>query len=115
MDLTGACNSEQVGGLQYSGSGGQLDFVRGAYASRGGKSFIAFHATAQGGTVSRIVPRLSGCVTTPRTDVHYAMTEYGAVALKGKSLRERALGLIGIAHPKFQDALLAEAQRLRLL
>jgi itaconate CoA-transferase len=115
MDLSGACNSECVAGAQYSGTGGQLDFVRGAYASRGGKSIIAFHSTAQSGRVSRIVPHLSGPVTTPRTDVHIALTEHGMIDLKGKSSRERALGLIGVAHPKFRDELLVEAQRLRLV
>jgi len=115
MDLTGACNSEVVAGRQYSGSGGQLDFVRGAYASRGGKSIIAFHSTAHGGTCSRIVSHLSGPVTTPRTDVHIAATEHGSLELKGKSLRERALGLIALAHPKFRDELLHDATRLRLV
>lgn len=115
MDLFGACNSELVAGQQYSGSGGQLDFVRGAYASSGGKSIIAFHSTAQGGAVSRIVPRLSGPVTTPRTDVHIALTEHGLIDLKGKSVRERALGLIDIAHPKFREPLLAEAKRMRIV
>lgn len=110
VDLSGACNSEHMMGRQYSGSGGQLDFVRGAQASRGGKSIIACHSTAREGTVSRIVPTLQGPVTTPRNDTHFVVTEYGAVDLRGKSLRERAEALIGIAHPKFRDEL-ARARR----
>lgn len=105
VDLSGACNSEHMMGRQYSGSGGQLDFVRGAQASKGGKSIIACHSTARDGTVSRIVPTLQGPVTTPRNDTHFVITEYGAVDLRGKSLGERAEALIGIAHPKFRDEL----------
>jgi len=105
VDLGGACNSEHMLGRQYSGSGGQLDFVRGACASKGGKSIIACHSTAKDGAVSRIVSRLDGPVTTPRNDTHIVATEYGWVDLKGKSLGERARALIGIAHPKFRDAL----------
>ncbi len=107
IDLGGACNSEHMLGRQYSGSGGQLDFVRGASASRGGKSIIACHSTAKEGAISRIVPRLDGPVTTPRNDTHIVVTEYGWVDLKGKSLSERAEALIGIAHPKFRDELSA--------
>jgi itaconate CoA-transferase len=77
IDLTGACNSEHMLGHQYSASGGQLDFVRGAYASKGGKSIIATRSTAAGGKISRIVPRLEGPVTTPRIDTHYVVTEFG--------------------------------------
>lgn len=105
IDLHGACNSEVVNGRQYSASGGQLDFVRGATASPGGKSIIACHSTASRGTVSRIVPRLSGPVTTPRNDVHIVVTEFGWADLRGKSLAERARALIAIAHPKFRDQL----------
>lgn len=105
VDLGGACNSEHMLGREYSGAGGQLDFVRGAAASRGGKSIIACHSTAKDGSVSRIVPRLDGPVTTPRNDTHIVATEYGWVDLKGKSLRERAEALTGIAHPKFRDEL----------
>ena len=107
VDLSGACNSEHVMGRQYSGSGGQLDFVRGAGASRGGKSIIACRSTANEGAVSRIVTRLDGPVTTPRNDTHIVVTEYGAVDLKGKSLRERAEALVSIAHPAFRDRLRA--------
>ncbi|WP_417615198.1 acetyl-CoA hydrolase/transferase family protein [Parasphingorhabdus sp.] len=105
VDLGGACNSEHLLGRQYSGSGGQLDFVRGANASKGGKSIIACQSTARHGTVSRIVPRLDGPVTTPRNDTHIVVTEYGWADLKGKSLNQRAEALIGLAHPRFRDEL----------
>lgn len=108
VDLGGACNSEHMMGRQYSGSGGQLDFVRGANASKGGKSIIACHSTAKEETISRIVPRLDGPVTTPRNDTQIVVTEFGCVDLKGKSLRERAEALIGIAHPKFREELSRE-------
>jgi itaconate CoA-transferase len=110
MDLTGACNSEHMLGHQFSASGGQLDFVRGAYASRGGKSIIAVKSTAAGGTVSRIVPRLDGPVTTPRIDTHYVVTEFGMVNLKGLSSTERAGALIELAHPDFRAALAISAR-----
>lgn len=112
IDLSGACNSEHLLGRQYSGSGGQLDFVRGACASPGGKSIIACRSTAREGTVSRIVPTLPGPVTTPRNDTHLVVTEYGWADLKGKSLSERAAALIGLAHPKFRDELTASLQAL---
>lgn len=105
VDLGGACNSEHVSGRQYSGSGGQLDFVRGAAASAGGKSIICCPSTAKDGTVSRIVPQLTGPVTTPRNDTQIVVTEFGWADLKGKSLRERAEALIAIAHPSFQEEL----------
>ena len=105
VDLSGACNSEHLLGRQYSGSGGQLDFVRGASASRDGKSMIACRSTARDGTVSRIVTNLDGPVTTPRNDTHFIVTEYGAVDLRGKSLRQRKDALISIAHPSFRAAL----------
>ncbi|MFO1187293.1 MAG: acetyl-CoA hydrolase/transferase C-terminal domain-containing protein [Alphaproteobacteria bacterium] len=114
VDLTGACNSEHMMGRQYSGSGGQLDFVRGAYASPGGKSIIACHSTAKGETLSRIVAELKGPVTCPRNDTQYVMTEFGCVDLKGKSASERAKALIGIAHPKFHGEL-TEAARKKML
>ena len=117
VDLLGQCNSEYLGGYEFSGTGGQLDFVRGAFNSRGGKSIIAFYATTHHGQVSRIVPRLgSGAVvTTPRMDTHYLVTEFGAVNLKGKSTRERALDIISLAHPQFRADLLKEAEEMRLL
>jgi itaconate CoA-transferase len=115
IDLTGACNSEHMLGHQYSASGGQLDFVRGAYASKGGKSIIVARSTAAKGTVSRIVPRLDGPVTTPRIDTHYVVTEFGAANLKGLSSTERAKALIALAHPDFRDELAEAAKRLHLI
>ena len=114
-DLTGACNAEHLLGHQYSASGGQVDFVRGAYASKGGKSIIAFPSTAAHGKVSRIVPTLDGPVTTERIDTHIIVTEYGAVDLKGKSSNERALALIELAHPDFRDELREDAKRLHFV
>jgi len=115
IDLSGACNSEHLAGRQYSAAGGQLDFVRGAYASKGGKSIIACHSTAKGGEVSRIVSRLDGPVTTPRNDVHYVVTEHGVRNLKGLNSFERAKALISLAEPKFRDVLTAEARAAGLL
>lgn len=117
VDLEGQCNSEFLGGLQYSGTGGQLDYVRGAFSSKDGASFIAFYSTAHGGEVSRIVPRFEAgtMVTTPRMDTHYLVTEYGMANLKGRSTRERALDIISLAHPKFRDGLMAEADKMCLL
>src|SRR5271170_4593191 len=115
IDLTGACNSEHMLGHQYSASGGQLDFVRGAYASRGGKSIIAATSTAAHGQFSRIVAGLDGPVTTPRIDTHYIVTEFGAAHLKGMSSSERAQALISLAHPKFRAALTEAAAQLHLL
>lgn len=105
VDLNGACNSEFMGGRQFSGTGGQVDFVRGAYASRGGRSIIACQSTAAKGTISRITPHLAGPVTTPRNDTHIVVTEYGWTCLKGKSAAERARALIAIAHPDFREEL----------
>jgi itaconate CoA-transferase len=115
IDLTGACNSEHMLGHQYSASGGQLDFVRGAYASKGGKSIIAARSTAAKGKVSRIVARLDGPVTTPRIDTHYVVTEFGAVSLKGLSSTERAKALIALAHPEFRDELTEAAKQQHLI
>jgi itaconate CoA-transferase len=115
IDLTGACNSEHMLGHQYSASGGQLDFVLGAYASKGGKSIIAARSTAAKGKISRIVARLDGPVTTPRIDTHYIVTEFGAVNLKGLSSTERAHALIALAHPEFRDELKASAKAMHLI
>ena len=115
IDLTGACNSEHMLGHQFSASGGQLDFVRGAYASKRGKSIIAATATTAHGTVSRIVPRLGGPVTTPRIDTHWVVTEHGAANMKGLSSTERAQALIGLAHPDFRDGLTEAAKQLHLI
>jgi acyl-CoA hydrolase len=117
VDLTGQCNAEALAGEQYSGTGGQVDFVRGAFQSRGGKSFLAFYATAANGQVSRVVPRLEpgAIVTTSRMDTEYLVTEYGLTNLKGKSVRERALSIIDLAHPRFRDDLLKAAQEEHLV
>ena len=107
---------DSIGSRFYSGIGGQLDFIRGAARSEGGKPVIALRSTAKGDAVSRIVPRLhaAGVVTT-RGDVHYVVTEYGVADLWGKSVRERAMALINIAHPRFREELLAEAKRQHLV
>ncbi|MEC3909443.1 acetyl-CoA hydrolase/transferase C-terminal domain-containing protein [Sphingobium sp. CR2-8] len=115
IDLSGACNSEVVNGRQFSASGGQLDFVRGAYASNGGKSIIACHSTAARGSISRIAAQLTGPVTTPRNDTHIIVTEFGWLDLKGKSLAERAAGLIALAHPNFRDELGEDAHNSGLV
>jgi itaconate CoA-transferase len=115
IDLTGAVNAEHMLGHQYSATGGQLDFVRGAYASRGGKSIIACHSTAAKGKVSRIVARLDGPVTTPRIDTHYIATEFGTVNLKGLSSTERASELISLAHPDFKNDLMTAAKGMHLI
>ncbi len=115
IDLTGACNSEHMLGHQFSASGGQLDFIRGAYASKRGKSIIAATSTTAQGKVSRIVARLGGPVTTPRIDTHWIVTEYGAANLKGRSSTERAEALIELAHPQFRDQLTASARATFLI
>lgn len=115
VDLYGQVNAEFLDDHEFSGVGGQNDFVRGAYRSRGGRSFLAFHSTAHDGTVSRVVPRLEGVVTDPRMDVHHLATEHGIVNLKGRSTRERALAIISIAHPRFRDDLLRAAEQHQLL
>lgn len=117
VDLLGQANAEFLHGHQFSGSGGQLDFVRGAYDAPQGKSILAFHASARGDTVSRIVPQLSAgtMITTPRNDTHYLATEFGVANLKGKSTRERALAIIDLAAPQFRDQLLRAAEDMYLL
>jgi 4-hydroxybutyrate CoA-transferase len=107
IDITGQVVSDSVGARFISGFGGQLDFMRGAARSRGGKPVIAISSTAKNGAVSRIVPRIkngAGVVTT-RADVHYVVTEYGVAYLHGKNVRQRAEALIQIAHPKFREEL----------
>jgi acyl-CoA hydrolase len=119
IDLQGQAASESDGHRHLTGTGGQLQFVRGAYASRGGKSFICLSSTYEkrGARRSRIVSSLThgNVVTTPRTDVMYVVTEYGLVNLKGKSVAERARALIGIAHPDFRESLEREAREKNLI
>ena len=107
VDLTGQVNSDSLGTYFYSGIGGQVDFIRGAARSRGGKPIIALPSTAKGGTISRIATALSEGtgVTTSRGDVHWVVTEHGAVNLHGRSVGERARLLISIAHPDFKSEL----------
>jgi acetyl-CoA hydrolase len=117
IDITGQVCSDSMGRSIYSGFGGQVDFIRGARRSRGGKPIIAMPSTAKGGKVSRIVDVLaegSGVVTS-RADVHYVVTEYGAANLFGTSLRERALALIECAHPDFREELRCAARKRNLL
>ena len=119
MDLQGQAASESDGFRHISGTGGQLQFVRGAYASEGGKSFMCLSSTYEkrGVRKSRIALSLTpgNMVTTPRTDMMYVVTEYGIVNLKGKSVPERALALISIAHPDFRESLMREAYAHRLI
>ena len=117
VDLIGQCGSESLGAIPYSGTGGQADFVRAANRSRDGKAFIVVPSTAKNHTISRIVPTLSPGthVTTSKNDVNYVVTEYGVAQLRGKSAKQRALELIGIAHPDFRTELRNEAARLNLL
>ncbi len=117
VDLTGQCNAEFLGGHQFSGTGGQLDYVRGAFNAREGRSILAFYSSAKEGKISRIVPRFKAgtVVTTPRMDTHCLVTEFGIADLKGKSTRGRVQEIIAIAHPKFRDALFREAERLYLV
>ncbi len=114
VDLTGQVCADSIGHKFYSGVGGQVDFVRGAARSKGGKPIIALPSTAKGGTISRIVPMLkpgAGVVTT-RNDVHYVVTEFGVADLYGKTIRQRVEALIGIAHPDFRSELRKQAREL---
>jgi len=115
VDLTGQVCAESIGPNFYSGFGGQLDFIRGAARSKGGKPIIALPSTAKNDTVSRIVPRLANGagVLTTRADVHYVVTEYGVAYLHGKTVRQRAEALIQIAHPKFHNELFDYCERQR--
>jgi acyl-CoA hydrolase/GNAT superfamily N-acetyltransferase len=117
VDLTGQVCADSIGGQFYSGFGGQVDFIRGAARSEGGKPIIALPSTTKNGKITRIVPwlQMGAGVVTSRADVHYVVTEYGIAALHGKSVRERALALIHIAHPNFREPLLKEARDSRLV
>lgn len=119
IDLYGQVSSESVGTRQISGTGGQLDFVTGASASKGGKSFLCMSSayTDKSGTMhSRILPKFTGgeIITTPRTQVNYIVTECGAVNLAGLSTWERADALISVAHPAFREELIREAEKQRI-
>jgi acyl-CoA hydrolase len=117
IDLLGQCGSESLGAMPYSGTGGQSDFVRAANRSRGGKAFIVLPSTAKGDSISRIVPTLSAGthVSTSKNDVDYVVTEYGVAQLRGKSAKQRATELIGIAHPAFRAELSEQAKRMNVL
>jgi acyl-CoA hydrolase len=117
VDLWGQVCAESVGTRHMSGSGGQIDYVRGACQSKGGKSFIAFSSTAKGGTISKIKSILTpgAVVTTSKNDVDYIVTEYGVAHLRGESLGSRARQLIAIAHPDFRDELTFEAKKRGIL
>lgn len=117
IDMYGQVCAESLGTKHFSGTGGQVDFVRGSVLSPGGKSFLAFPSTAKNGTVSRIKSTLTpgAIVTTSKNDVNYIVTEYGIANLRGKTVRERTKALIGIAHPKFREELLFEAKKRNIL
>lgn len=117
IDLFGQVCSETIGPKNFSGAGGQVDFIRGAAASKGGKSFLAFKSAAKNDTISKIKPVLTegSCVTTTRNDVDYIVTEQGMVRLKGLTCSERAKALIGIAHPNFREELTRAAQKMHLI
>jgi len=117
IDLTGQATAESIGKQFYSGIGGSADFMRGAVYAPDGKTILVIQSTARNGEVSRIVPFLdSGAgVTLNRGDIHYVVTEYGIAYIHGKNIRERAMSLIAIAHPKFRPYLIEEAKRLNLI
>ncbi|MDQ1238797.1 MAG: itaconate CoA-transferase, partial [Thermodesulfobacteriota bacterium] len=114
IDLFGQVNSEFIGGHEFSGVGGQRDFMSGAFRSKGGMSFLAFYSTTSDEKVSKIVPHLSGPITDSRMEPMYVVTEWGMVNLKGKTNAQRVLGLIEIAAPQFRDELLAAAKKMGL-
>jgi len=117
IDLTGNVCSEAIGTNHYSGTGGQLDTHRGAVMSKGGKGIIAIRSTAKKGTISTIVPLLpeGSPITVPRQELDYVVTEWGAVRLRGKSVKKRAEELISIAHPDFRGYLKKEAEKLGII
>ena len=117
VDFLGQCCSESLGSTPYSGTGGQVDFVRAANRSKGGKSFIVLPATAKSGTISRITPTLTpgSAITTSKNDVNYVVTEYGVAQLRGKTAKQRAQALIAIAHPNFRGELTEAAKKMNLL
>ncbi|NGX27137.1 MAG: Succinyl-CoA:coenzyme A transferase [Chlamydiae bacterium] len=114
IDFSGQVNAEFMH-HQFSGVGGQLDFMRGARASKGGKAILASHSTAKKGTISKITPRLQSVATDTRLDVDYVVTEYGSCRLMGLSSTERTLALISLAHPKFRDELTKQAKEMHFI
>lgn len=117
IDLSGQATSESIGGVFYSGIGGHQDFMRGALFSRNGKTILALKSTSRNDTISRIVPALKeqAGITLNRADTRYVVTEYGIAYLHGKNIRERAMSLIAIAHPKFRPWLIEEAKKRGLI
>ena len=117
IDLTGQATAESIGKTFYSGIGGQADFMRGALLAAKGKTILTLQSTAENETISRIVPFVSegAGVTLTRGDIHYVVTEYGIAYLHGKNIRERAMELISIAHPKFRPWLIEEAKGFNLI
>lgn len=117
VDLIGQCASETVSGVYYSSSGGQADFARGAMYSRGGQGFVVLHSTTRNHTISKIVPQLAAgdVVTTLKNTVDKVVTEWGVAELRGRSIRERAMALIAIAHPDHREHLTRQAQQLHYL
>jgi acyl-CoA hydrolase len=116
IDLLGQCGSESLAHLPFSGTGGQVDFVRAANRSKGGKAFIVLPSTAKDDRITRIVPTLcpGTHVTTGKNDINYVVTEYGVAQLRGKSAKQRVQEMISIAHPDFRDELKAAARQLQL-
>jgi acyl-CoA hydrolase/GNAT superfamily N-acetyltransferase len=117
IDLTGQATADSLGKTFFSGVGGQADFMRGAVLAEGGRTILALGSTAENGTISRIVPFLKegAGVTLNRCDTQYVVTEFGIAYLRGKNVRERAMELIGIAHPKFRPWLIEEARRRNII
>jgi acyl-CoA hydrolase len=117
VDLIGQACSESIGPKQFSGTGGQVDFVRGAGLSKGGKSFITTYSTAKNDTISKIKPMLTegSHVTCTKNDIDYVVTEYGVAKLKGKTASQRAKELIAIAHPNFREELTFAAKKMNLI
>jgi len=115
VDLMGQVVADSIGPVQFTGIGGQVDFVRGAARSKGGKSIIALPATARHGEVSRIVAKIAdgAAITTMRADVDYVVTEFGVAKLKGRTLRERAFALLDIADPRFRDEIVEQLKALK--
>jgi acyl-CoA hydrolase len=115
IDLLGQVNAEYIAGHEFSGVGGQRDFMSGAFRSKGGMSFLAFYSSTRNDQVSRIVPRLTGIVTDSRMEPMFVVTEHGMTNLKGKTNSQRALALVELAAPQFRQELLSEAKKMGLI